>query len=76
LSAYSVAKLRGRILLENAKALESLKFEGAEGIRDFRGYLVSVDRSAPGRSFKADFQPEFNLPGNFSVRRKLVFSTE
>jgi hypothetical protein len=29
--AYSVEKLRGRILLENAKALESLEFERAEG---------------------------------------------
>jgi hypothetical protein len=28
---YSVEKLRGRILLKNAKALESLIFEGAEG---------------------------------------------
>ena len=31
LRVYSVEKLRGRILLENAKALESLQFEGAEG---------------------------------------------
>jgi hypothetical protein len=29
--AYSVEKLLGRILLEKAKALESLKFEQAEG---------------------------------------------
>jgi hypothetical protein len=31
LGVYSVEKLLGRILLENARALESLEFERAEG---------------------------------------------
>jgi hypothetical protein len=35
LSTYSVEKLLGRILLQNAKALESLKFERAEGAAIF-----------------------------------------
>jgi hypothetical protein len=48
-STYSVEKLLGRILLQNAKALESLKFERVEGpaiFEDISPQLIVVRQGA------------------------------
>jgi hypothetical protein len=72
LPAYSVEKLHGKILLKYSRALETLKFERAEGPLDSGRNLASVDLNTPDRVFMPGFPPQVDSGTKSSVPRKLV----